>query len=93
MFAHRQRDCPSYSRVFLQRARVLYSVQAAPTANPEIAIERGPKSRLHVVAQVSFECENRVLCLGITTRRNMIAREEVMVGGEEPHGSVGRVRA
>src|SRR4029077_20942824 len=86
--AHRQGDCTSDARVSLQGAWVFNAIQGTTAANPKIAVERGPKARFHVVAQVSLEREGRDLLLGICPGRKLIPRKEVMIHGEEPACSV-----
>ncbi len=67
---HRDRQCRSNTGVFLQRLSVFNIVQTGLTANPEIAVQRRPHSRLEVVAEVTLERSNGSLRLRIRAGEN-----------------------
>jgi len=77
------RDCASEAGVGLTGGRVLYAVQTCCPAVPEIAVERKPEPRLHIVAEVPFEGPNGFLRLGIGARKRSVVREELWIRGEK----------
>ena len=76
--------------VLLQGLRVLDTVEARLPAVPEVAVERHPEPRPHVVAEVDLDGPDRILGLGLRAGAELrVVREELGVLGEEPGRGVG----
>lgn len=88
MFVHRYRKRASNSRIALKRIWIRDSVEAGRSASPEISVQRGPQTRLDVVAQVSLKSSDRAFRLGSYTRVVDIARKELGVCRKEPCCSI-----
>src|SRR3954469_4076675 len=84
MFAlwYRDRQCHSNAGVFLQRLGVLNPIDAGPTANPEIAVQRCPQSPLEVIAKMTLERCDWSLRLRIGAGKESITRKVIRVLGE-----------
>lgn len=86
MLAHWSGNGETDPRIGLQRVDILNVGHTGAAAVPEVSIQGDPESRLNVVAQMCFERQDWILGLRLLRRRR--EREERVVIGEEPYGSV-----
>lgn len=80
--------CPD-PRTCLQGRGIFYSIQAGATAVPEVAVDRGPKSRFYIVTEMHFCFSDRHLRLNILNWRVCVGGKVCVVRGEEPTSTVG----
>ena len=80
----------SDARVPLESELVFHTIQAGTTADPKIPVEGDPEPAvvLDVVAQVPFEGAHRRFRQTSGAWVGRVVREELRVGGEEPHAPV-----
>ena len=88
MPAHRNGRSNSNAGIPFKRRGIVHPVNGGSAAKPKIAIQRHPKARLKVIAEMPFERTRRALRLRIRSGIELIAGKEIFIGCEEPSSSI-----
>src|SRR5690348_6830059 len=84
----RNRSCSSDPGIRLKASRILNLIDAGSPSAPEVPVKRSPKSRTHVVAQMSLEGSHGFLRLRVCARDKLVLGKELVVIGEEHDSAI-----